>query len=154
VVFVFAAAYMTTAVAYLIAVEVLIVIDVILGAGRLTTGRVWAVVSVLGIIVIIDVAVEVLPSVEPGTRADEDPAGKPLGTVVTVRGTPIGSSFIVAVWAVGSRPNVDADLSLGFRSCKCEAESSNCDCGENFSSVHFSPLPCLEQSEGARGCQK
>jgi hypothetical protein len=153
VVFVFAA-YMTTAVAYLIAVEVLIVFDVILRPGGLATGRVWAVISVLGMIVVIDVAIEVVGAVKPGTRADEDPAGKPFGTVVTVRGTPIGSSFIVAVWAVGSRPNVDAYLSLGFRSCKCEAESSNCGCGENFSSVHFSPLPCLEQSEGARGCQK
>jgi hypothetical protein len=140
VVFAVFAAYVTAAIVHFVPVEVFIVIDVVLGSRGFASFRVWAVIAVLGMVVVIDVTIEVVGAVEPGTRADEDSTGKPFGTVVTVRGTPIGRSLIVAVGAVGGRPNVDADLSLGFGCCNCEAESGNCGCGEKFSNVHFSPL--------------
>jgi hypothetical protein len=72
------AANMTAAVAYLIAVEALIVIDVILRPGCLATGGIWAVISVLGVVMVIDVTIEMVGAVKPGTCTDEDPTGEPL----------------------------------------------------------------------------
>jgi len=45
--------------------------------------------------------------VEPGTRANKDPADKPLWPVVAVRGTLVRVIFVVPVWANRRRFYVD-----------------------------------------------
>ena len=52
-----------------------------------------AVVSVSVVEMMIDVSVKVFRSVEPWTRADENTAGEPLGSVKTVRRAVIGRSL-------------------------------------------------------------
>jgi hypothetical protein len=123
---VFAAACVAMAVAHFVAVEVLHVVDVILGTCGFATGRVGAVISVLGMEVVVDVAVEVVGTVEPGTCADEGAAGEPLGTVVAVGSAVVGGDVIVAVGAYRGGPDVDSDLSLGcgsgYRKLKAATE--------------------------------
>jgi hypothetical protein len=45
----------------------------------------WSVIAVTGIVAVIDVAVETVGTVEPGTGADEESPGEPIRAVVAVR---------------------------------------------------------------------
>jgi hypothetical protein len=134
------AAYVAVAVTHLVTVEVLHVFGMKVRARGLSTCRVWSVVAVLRVVVVIYVAVEVIWTVKPGTSPDEDTATKPLRAIVAVGSAVVGRGFVVTVWANGSRADVDADLSLGFRGCDCKTKSSHCSCCKKFKSVHVSPL--------------
>ena len=92
--------------------------------------RMWyrAVVSVIWMIVGIDMAVEVGGAVEPWARTNEDTTGKPFGAIVAIGRAPIRSSFIVSVGAVGGDSDVDADLSLGFGSCRGRKSEASYSC--------------------------
>jgi hypothetical protein len=63
------------------------------GTGRFAACRVGAVVSVIGVEVIIDMAVEVSVAVIPGPGADEYAAAKPFRTVVAVGGAVVAGSW-------------------------------------------------------------
>jgi hypothetical protein len=90
--------------------------------------RYRTVVSVIGMIVGIDMTVEVGRAVEPWARTDEGTTGKPLGAIVAIGRTPVRSSFIVSVGAVGGDADVDADLGLGFRSCRSHKSEASYSC--------------------------
>ena len=62
---------------------------------------------------------------KPLASTDEDAAHKPLRTVVAVGGAVVGSSVIVAIRAIRSDSDVDADFSLCFGSSCCTGETSN-----------------------------
>jgi hypothetical protein len=94
----------------------------------------------LRVIVVVDVAVEVIWTVKPGARPDKDAAAKPLRAVVAVGSAVIGRDVVVAIRAYRSRADVDTDLSLRRRGCYGDTESSYCSCGKKFESVHVSPL--------------
>jgi hypothetical protein len=85
-------------------------------------------VSVIGMIVGIDMTVEVGRAVKPWARTDEDTTGKPFGAIVAVGRTPVRSRFIVSVRAVGSDSDVDADLGLGFGSCRSRKSEASYSC--------------------------
>lgn len=61
--------------------------------------RIRAVVSEARIVGVIHVAVETLRTMEPGTRADEDPAREPLRPVITERRTAIWRIVEITVGA-------------------------------------------------------
>src|SRR5271155_4623642 len=86
------------------------------------------VVSVIGMIVGIDMTVEVGGAVKPWARTDEDTTGKPLGDIVAIGRAPVRSSFIVPVGAVGGDSDVDADLGLGFGSCRSRKSEASYSC--------------------------
>jgi hypothetical protein len=92
-----------------VAVEVLSV-SVPAVARFLAGMRVLAVISVVGVIVSIDGAVEVLGTVEPWAGADEDSAGKPLWAIVAVGRAVIWRNGIVAVRACRGDANSYSDL--------------------------------------------
>jgi hypothetical protein len=85
-------------------------------------------VPVVDMIVGIDMTVEVGRAVKPWTRTDEDATGKPLGAIVAIGRTPVRSSFIVSVGAVGGDSDVDADLGLGFGSCRSRKSEASYSC--------------------------
>ena len=62
---------------------------------------------------------------KPLANTDEDAAHKPLRTVVAVGVAVVGSSVIVAIRAIRSDSDVDADFSLCFGSSCCTGETSN-----------------------------
>jgi hypothetical protein len=107
---------MAVAVADLVAFEVFDVVDGL--DGVFPAGWDRAMVAMVGMEMIIDVAVEAFGAVEPGADADEDASGEPLGAVVAVRSAVVGSDVIVTVGAYRRNANVDADgyLSLCFGS--------------------------------------
>ena len=84
-----------------------------------------ALVTVLGMEMVVDVPTEVGRAVKPRASANEGAAGEPLGAVVTIRGAAIRSRIIVTVRAFRSCADFYADLGLCFGSICCEAKTSN-----------------------------
>jgi hypothetical protein len=70
----------------------------------------WTTVAVVGIETVIHVSVEVVRSVEPRAGSDEDTAGEPLGTIVSVWGTSVRGVVVVAIRARRLWPDIDGDL--------------------------------------------
>jgi hypothetical protein len=119
-----ALAYVTVAVPHFVAFEVFNVVD--RPAGVLATGWDRAVVSVVGMEMIIDVAVKTLRAVKPGAYANKNASGEPLGAVVAVGSAVVGRDIVVTIRTVGRGPNFDGDLSLGFGRAYAETECSYC----------------------------
>jgi hypothetical protein len=129
--FVFAAACVAVSITHLVAVEVLHVGDVVFG--MIAMIGIGAVVAVVGMVVIVDVPVEVFRAVIPGASTDEDAAAaKPLRAIVAVGGTAIGSGVVVAVGAARRDTNGDADLGVFFGSICCKSETGNGGCCKKF----------------------
>jgi hypothetical protein len=108
----FANGCMAVSVAHFVALEAVSVIDAIFGAGFLAAGRIGAVVTVFGMEVVIDVALEVIGTMKPLTGSDEDTAVEPLWPVIAIGSAVIGRSIVVAV---GTIRGSDADDNLGLR---------------------------------------
>jgi hypothetical protein len=81
-------------------------------AGCFAACRHGTVIAVVGVEVVIDMAVEVSGAMKPWAGTDEGSTGEPLGAIVAVGSATVGSSFVVAVGAVRSDPDVDAYLGL------------------------------------------
>jgi hypothetical protein len=71
-------------------------------------------VSVVRIVTVVDMAVETVRPVEPGTSADEDSADEPVGAVVAVGSAVVGWVVEIAVWAnrLGTDVDANGDLSV------------------------------------------
>jgi hypothetical protein len=78
---------------------------------RFAATRERSVVTLMRIKAIINVAVKVMRAMEPGTRANEQSTGKPIWSIVPVRGTVIRR--IVKVPVRANRRRSDADRNLG-----------------------------------------
>ena len=74
-----------------------------------------AVVSVVGVVAIIDVAVEAMGTVKPGAGSDEETTVEPIGAVVAVRSAIVGGIVEIAVGADRGGAKVDADRDLRGR---------------------------------------
>jgi hypothetical protein len=83
---------------------------------------IFTVPSIIAIEMVVDVAPEVVASVVPRTRADEDASRKPFGAVIAIGSAIIGWVIEVPVRTLGRRPNLHRDLGLHFlrRSRKAE----------------------------------
>jgi hypothetical protein len=67
-------------------------------------------VAVMRVKTVVDVAVEAVRTVEPGSGSEKHPAVKPIGAIVAVGRTVIRSIVEVAIGADGFYSNADADL--------------------------------------------
>jgi carbamoylphosphate synthase large subunit len=76
-----------------------------------TASRKRAAVAVPGIVAVVDVAVKTAVTVEPGARAEEDAAHKPVGAVVAIGRAVIRSIVEISVRAHWCNADVDANLS-------------------------------------------
>ena len=74
--------------------------------------REWAAIAKAGIVVAVDVAVEVTRAAEPGAGSDEDSVGEPCGAVVAIRRTVVGRIGEVSVRANRLRANVHREGDL------------------------------------------
>ena len=115
---------MAVAVADLVAFEVFDVVDGL--DGVFPAGWDRAMVAMVGMEMIIDVAVEAFGAVEPGADADEDASGEPLGAVVAVRSAVVGRDVVVTVGTCGGDADLDSNLSL----C-CGNRYREADCGSS-----------------------
>ena len=104
--------------------------------GFLPAGGHRALVTVIGMEVVIDMTVKVGGTMKPRASANEDAAVKPLGAVVAVGGTTVRSSVVVAVRTVGGDADVDVDLRLCSGSTGCKAKAGGCGQCEHFQSTH------------------
>jgi len=108
------------AVAHFVAFEVFDVVDG--PGGMLAAFGMRAVVSVVGMEMIIDVAAKALRAVEPGADADEDAAAEPLRAVIAVGSAVVGWNVVIAVGTDRRGSNLDGYLSLGLGSGYGEAD--------------------------------
>jgi hypothetical protein len=82
----------------------------------------WALIAVIGMETIVDVAPEVVTTMKPRTNANENAIVKPLWTVVASGSTGIRSNVIVTIWTIRGYADFDADLSLCFGRGSREAD--------------------------------
>ena len=95
-----------------VAVEVVGFVAVEIVEGPLAAVGEGAGVAVVGVVAVVDVAVEALAAVIPGACADEDAAVEPVGAIVAIGGAVVGGVVIVAVGAAwgGAEAYADGDL--------------------------------------------
>jgi hypothetical protein len=89
-----------------------------------------AVIAIVGVVAVIYVAVEMFMAVEPGTRADEDAAHKPVGAVVSIGCAVIRRIVEVAVRAYRSDTYIDGNLGLTLGRTSDESECKHWKCKE------------------------
>jgi len=78
--------------------------------GLVSAFRMWTNVAVMGIEAVINVAVEVVGTVEPRADSDEHAAVKPLGPVVPVWRAAVWSVIVVAIRANRFCSDIDRNL--------------------------------------------
>jgi len=83
----------------------------------LTTTRERTVVSKTWVIGAIDVSTEADGAVEPGSRSEEDSAGKPCWSVIAEWSASIGCVVVVAIGTNRLNADVDGDLHFGPERC-------------------------------------
>ena len=72
-------------------------------------------VTVMRIKAVVDMAEKAVRAMEPGTSSKKHPTNKPIGPIVAVRSTVIGSIVEVAIRTHWSRSDVYPDANLGWR---------------------------------------
>jgi hypothetical protein len=112
-------AYVTPSVPRLVAMEVV--------EGCLPATRDRPAITVMRVVAVINMPKEPTRTVEPGSSSKKHSAHEPVRPVIAVRSAVVRSVVEVSVGAYGGWPYVYAngDLSLCFRSCPHEADSSN-----------------------------
>ena len=91
---------------------------------------------VLVAVVVIYLAMKGGGPVKPWAGTYEDTACKPLGAVIAVWCTAIGSSFIVAIGALGSCTDFNTDLSVRFGSRCGETETGDSGQSKKLHALH------------------
>lgn len=81
--------------------------------GMFAAGRRWAVIALTVIEFMIDMAVEVVRTVEPRASADKYAACEPFRAVVSVRRAIVRRLFVVPIRANWRRANLDGNLCGG-----------------------------------------
>src|SRR5881396_3164798 len=97
------AAYVTATSTHLISMEVI--------EGLVSTSRKWTTVAVMWIEVVINVAVEVVGTVEPEAGSDEDASAEPLWPVVSVWSAVVRGIVEVTIRANRRCSDIDGNLS-------------------------------------------
>jgi hypothetical protein len=101
-------------------------------SGPVAVMWVFAMVSVFGMVVVINIAVEVRGAVKPWSGTDKDAASKPLGAVVAVGSAVIRRDIVVTIGTSRGYADADADLRVCPGSTCCNAESSDEDQNDGF----------------------
>ena len=101
------------AVAHFVAFEVFDVVDG--PGGMLAAFGMRAVVSVVGMEMIIDVAAKALRAVKPGADADEDATGEPLRAVIAVGSASVRIIRVIAIAADRCRVDDDGGRIADYR---------------------------------------
>jgi hypothetical protein len=115
-------------------------------AGLIASVRILAVVAVLRVIVVVNVAGEVLGTMEPWARSDKDTTVEPFGTVVAVGCTTVGRSIVVAVGARGGYADANGYLCFCcFGSCDCETQTCECKWCKKFKATHVFHLSSVRE---------
>src|ERR1700739_4424335 len=86
--------------------------------GLVSTFRVWTNVAVMRIETVINVALEVVRTVEPRTGSEEHPTAEPLGPVGPVWGAVVWGGIVVPIRAIRCCSDIDGDL------CMCRARNA------------------------------
>jgi hypothetical protein len=123
-------AYVTSSIPRLVGVEV---VELLLPAPWQRSN-----VTVMGIIAVVDVAVEAVRAVKPGASANKYATGKPIGAVVAVGSAVIRGIVEVPIGAHRRDANVDGDLGGSYGNTADEGdgesgESQNLTVGHKFS---------------------
>jgi hypothetical protein len=123
----FAAADVATPIPHFVSFEVRNLIDMLWRLWLISD--VWwrALIAVVWVIMVVNVALEVVWSMKPWACANEGSASKPLRTVISVGCATVRSSVIVTIWAVrgGSDVHREADLGVYLGSAYREAVSGD-----------------------------
>src|ERR1700761_1748303 len=94
-----------------------------------------SVVTMTRVPAIIDVAVEAVRAMEPGTGPNKNSAGKPVRPIVAVRSAVIRRIVEVSIWAYRRRSNVDGNLSGCHRHAAHQRNSESRE-NERFPPIH------------------
>jgi hypothetical protein len=127
-------AYVTLPIASLVCVEV---VKRLLSAARKRSS-----ITVMRIVAVVDVAVKAVRTMKPGTSPDKHSSSKPIGPIVTVGGTVIGSVVEVPIGAHRGHSNVDGNLGWRYR-CRVQEgdresrEGKKLTVGHNLSSIRL-----------------
>src|SRR5580698_4457589 len=107
-----------------------------LGRSLVAHFRRRAVIAVMRIERVVYVSLEVFRTMKPRTYPHEHAAGEPFRAIVTVGNAAVRSVIVVAVRAIRSHADFNADLGLCFV-CGCRKhESGNSRSRKNFKSTH------------------
>jgi hypothetical protein len=93
---------------------------------------VFAVVAVFRMVMVVNIAVEMLGTVKPWAGTDEDAICEPLRAVVAVGSAAIWRGIVVTVGTSRGHADADADLGVCPGSTCCSAESSDEDQDDRF----------------------
>ena len=99
-----ASACVAAPITHLVSVEVI--------EGLVSTVRMWTHVAVMRIETVINVALEVVSTMEPRAGSDEHAAVEPLGPVVPVWGAVVRSEIVIAIRAIRFCADIDGDLCM------------------------------------------
>ncbi len=102
-------------------------------------------VTIVGIVPVIDMAQETVPAVEPWASSDKYPVRIPVGPIVTVGSAIVGRIVEVSVRTPGGSPNIYADgnLGLGYLRTAQQRNGKQCE-SKSFSERHrFSLMHCF-----------
>ena len=96
----------------------------------------WAMIAVMWVVAVIDVAIETVRAMEPGASSDEHPASKPIRPIVAIRSAVIGGIVKVPIRAYRRWSDVNGDLSRchGHAAHQCNSESKE---GKRLPSGHI-----------------
>jgi hypothetical protein len=72
-----------------------------------------SVIAMTIIVVMVDVTVEVVRPVEPGSGTNEDAAIEPLRAIISIRSAVVGRHFVVSIGASGGLTDLNGNL------CRC-----------------------------------
>jgi hypothetical protein len=114
--------------------------------GFLASGWHRAMISMIGMEVVIDMATEVSGAMKPWASADEDASGKPLRAIVAVRSAAVGSTIVVAIGTNRGYADFDAHLGLHSGSTCRKAKTGGCSQCNNFQSTHKFTSGSLEKN--------
>jgi hypothetical protein len=142
-------AYMTSATYVAASITHLVSVEVI--EGLISTLRMWTGIAVMWIKAVINVAAEVVATVEPRPGSEEYTAVEPFGTVVPIWGAVVWCDVVVAVGA--NRLCSDIDRDLGGRSARdaqhCGNQSGK---GKDFPITHMFLLTLANGNSYAKVC--
>jgi hypothetical protein len=117
--------------------------------GPLSTLRMWTNVTVMWIETVIDVAVKVVATMEPGAGSDEHAAVKPLGPIVAVWSAVVRRVVVVAIRTSGFWSDIDRDLS-GCRARNAEQSDNQGRKRKEFPVVHVFLLAANKSNPDAK----
>ena len=142
-------------VAHLIALEMGDLTNRVRGIGMVAGVRHRALVTMLGMEVIVHVSPKIGRPVKPGTRTDKYATCEPLWSIVPVGRASVRRNVIVSIGAIGRGTDANGDLRAGLGSTYREQSPRHKDSRDRgkrnaFETIHYCPLTV--RSRGVPRC--